>query len=72
MIENHMFIQKINSHVLYQLSYGGLKYVVADVPTTGHAIDLVLIQDNPKPLNLRSVDEHKLISWILNLIGIVT
>ena len=40
-------------------------YVVADVPTTGHAIDLVLIQDNPKPLNLRSVDGYKLISWIL-------
>ena len=57
--------------MLYQLSYGGLKYVVADVPTTGHAIDLVLIQDNPKPLNLRSVDGHKLISWIFNLIGIV-
>ena len=54
----------INSHALCQLSYGGLKYVVADVPTTSHAIDLVLIQDNPKPLNLRSVDEHKLISWI--------
>jgi len=46
-------------------------FVVADVPTTGHAIDLVLIQDNPKPLNLRSVDGHKLISWIFNLIGIV-
>ena len=38
--------------------------VVADVPTTSHAIDLILIQDNPKPLNLRSVDEYNLISWI--------
>ena len=27
--------------MLYQLSYGGLKYVVADVPTTSHAIDLI-------------------------------